>query len=61
MRIGLDVSPDCGVIDRMGRPSARLHAIGPVSRAAFWEITAIPDIRAQTTILARRIAETVTA
>ncbi len=55
MGIGLDVSPDCAVIDAAGIPSTRLHAIGPASRAAFWEITAIPDIREQTTALARRI------
>lgn len=36
MPIGLDVSPDCAVIDRDGMPSARLHAIGPASRVAFW-------------------------
>lgn len=52
LRIGLDVSPDCRVIDRTGRPSPRLRAIGPTSRAAFWEITAIPDIREQTARLA---------
>lgn len=52
LRIGLDVSPDCRVIDRAGRPSPRLRAIGPTSRAAFWKITAIPDIREQTARLA---------
>lgn len=59
MGIGLDVSPDCAVIGRGGVPSVRLHAIGPASRAAFWEITAIPDIREQTTALARRIGNLV--
>ncbi|WP_295049011.1 FAD/NAD(P)-binding protein [uncultured Paracoccus sp.] len=59
MGIGLDVSPDCAVIDAAGAASARLHAIGPASRAAFWEITAIPDIREQTTALAQRIADLV--
>lgn len=47
MRISLDVTGDCEVIARNGAPSRRLFAIGPASRAAFWEITAIPDIRDQ--------------
>ena len=47
LRISLDVSGDCEVIARNGAPSRRLFAIGPASRAAFWEITAIPDIRDQ--------------
>ncbi|MFE3835526.1 FAD/NAD(P)-binding protein [Pseudogemmobacter sonorensis] len=56
LSIGLDVDADCHVVGRDGRPSRRIHAIGPVSRAAFWEITAIPDIRVQTEALARRFA-----
>lgn len=61
LRIGLEVSEDCRVIDAAGHASPRLLAIGPVSRAAFWEITAIPDIRGQVAALAGRIAQTVTA
>ena len=48
LSIGLDVDQSCRVIDRTGKASNRLLAIGPASRSAFWEITAIPDIRAQT-------------
>lgn len=55
LRIGLQVAGDCRVIDAAGRASPRLLAIGPVSRAAFWEITAIPDIRGQVASLAGRI------
>ena len=55
LRLGLDVTPDAAVIDAQGRPSSRIFAVGPPSRAAFWEITAIPDIRDQTTGLARRL------
>lgn len=57
LRIGLDVSDDCRIIDSKGQPSRRLLAIGPASRSAFWEITAIPDIREQTAELARHLAE----
>jgi uncharacterized NAD(P)/FAD-binding protein YdhS len=56
LRVGIEVAADCAVIDADGRLSERLHAVGPVSRAAFWEITAIPDIRRQTQELARRLA-----
>ncbi|GAB1478966.1 FAD/NAD(P)-binding protein [Paracoccaceae bacterium] len=56
LRIGLDITGDCRVIDRAGSPSQRLYAIGPASRAAFWEITAIPDIREQAARLATGLA-----
>lgn len=52
LRIGLEVTPACHLIDRAGRVSDRVLAIGPVSRAAFWEITAIPDIREQAAAVA---------
>lgn len=54
--VGLDVSVDCALVARDGRPSSRLFAIGPMSQAAFWEITAVPDIRLQTAALAARLA-----
>src|SRR4051812_40014379 len=47
LRIGIEISPDCAVVDSDGLPSRRLFAIGPLTRAAFWEIIAIPDIRNQ--------------
>lgn len=56
LRIGIEVAPDCAIVDREGRPSPRLFAIGPMSQAAFWEIIAIPDIRLQTAALAERLA-----
>lgn len=56
LKIGLDVDLSSRLISTSGRASTRLFAIGPVSRAAFWEITAIPDIREQT----QKLAETVT-
>jgi len=53
--IGIEVAPDCSVVTQEGRPSRSLFAIGPMSQAAFWEITAVPDIRLQTAALAARI------
>jgi len=55
LRIGVDVDPDCRAIDAAGAPSDRLYAIGPVTRATFWERVAVPDIRVQTQAVARRI------
>lgn len=52
LNIGLDVDLSSRLISASGKASDRLFAIGPVSRAAFWEITAIPDIRDQTQKLA---------
>ncbi len=45
--IGLDVTPGCHVIGRGGEVSQRLFAVGPLTRGTFFEIEAIPDIRAQ--------------
>lgn len=47
LNIGLDVDLSCRLIGTSGSASGHLFVIGPASRAAFWEITAIPDIRDQ--------------
>ncbi len=56
--IGLDVAPNGAIVGRGGIPSERLFAIGPIARAAFWEITAVPEIRVQCAALAGRIQRT---
>jgi uncharacterized NAD(P)/FAD-binding protein YdhS len=55
LHIGIEVGPDCAVISQRGTPSQRLFAVGPLTRAAFWEIIAIPDIRNQCAELATRL------
>lgn len=45
--LGLDVDIDGRLIDRDGVSRPNLFAVGPVTRGAFWEITAVPDIRLQ--------------
>jgi uncharacterized NAD(P)/FAD-binding protein YdhS len=55
LQIGLDVAADGAIVDRSGRASQRLFALGPLARAALWEITAIPEIRAQCARLAERM------
>ena len=47
LRLSLDTDERCRVIDAAGRPSPRLYAMGPLTRGAFWEIVAMPDIREQ--------------
>lgn len=55
-RIGIDVDPANRVLDDAGRPSPSLYAVGPMTRGAFWEIVAVPDIRCQVAALAGRLA-----
>lgn len=51
--LGPEVTEDCRLIDAEGRASIRVQALGPVTRATFWEVTAIPDIREQAARLAQ--------
>jgi uncharacterized NAD(P)/FAD-binding protein YdhS len=55
LRLGLDVTVDNAVVGTDGRASRRVHAMGPVTRSAWWEITAVPDIRRQAETLAERL------
>lgn len=52
-RLGLDVTAQGQIIDRNGVASSTLLALGPMTRGCFWEIVAVPDIRAQTWSVAR--------
>ena len=53
--IGIDVSADCAIVDKNGVASPVLYGVGPLTRAAFWEIMAVPDIRVQCADLARHL------
>ena len=55
LRIGVDVDADCRAIGADGSPSATLSVIGPVTRGAFWESVAVPDIRGQAERVAKRL------
>lgn len=55
-RIGLDVDGECRVRDAAGMASDSLFAIGPITRGAFWESVAVPDIRDQARCIAERFA-----
>jgi uncharacterized NAD(P)/FAD-binding protein YdhS len=45
-RLGLETSPT-GALAAGDAAQPPLFAVGPVTRGTFWEITSIPDIRAQ--------------
>jgi uncharacterized NAD(P)/FAD-binding protein YdhS len=61
LRLGLDVTGTCALRDRRGAISRRLFAVGPVTKAAFWEMTAVPDIRRQCEAVAEHLAGVVRA
>jgi uncharacterized NAD(P)/FAD-binding protein YdhS len=56
LRIGIDVDQDARAIAADGTSSDRLTVIGPMTRGAFWEIVAVPDIRRQVWSVARRLS-----
>ena len=55
-RLGLDVADTCELRSRTGKVSQRLFAVGPLTRGAFWEITAVPDIRSQCETLSMHVS-----
>ena len=57
LQLGLDVDRTCAILDRLGRISERLWAAGPLTRGAFWEITAVLEIRRQVADLAIHMSE----
>ncbi len=54
--LGLDVGADGRLIDAKGAARHEIYALGPLTRGALWEITAVPDIRIQAARLAGHIA-----
>lgn len=43
--LGFDLDEESRVLDAAGGPHASMFAIGPLTQGAFWESTAVPDIR----------------
>ncbi|RVT94740.1 FAD/NAD(P)-binding protein [Sphingomonas crocodyli] len=56
LHLGIDVNAQAETIDATGKANPRLIALGPMTRGAFWEIVAVPDIRMQTWSVARRLS-----
>ena len=47
-RLGLGLEAvECAVMSAAGRPSNWLFALGPLTRPALWEVTAVPEITVQ--------------
>ncbi len=53
--LGLETD-DCALLQADGVPSDWLYALGPVTRPAWWEITATPEIAVQVGRLVARLA-----
>jgi uncharacterized NAD(P)/FAD-binding protein YdhS len=57
MELGLDVD-ECGrLVDREGHAQPGFYVLGPPTRGRFWEITAVPWIRAHAVKIAEHVAE----
>ncbi len=56
-RLGLDVDAQSRLVGADGVAHPRLFGLGPMTRGAFWEIVAVPDIRTQVWTVARRLAQ----
>ena len=55
-RLGVDVTAQAETIDARGKINRNLLALGPMTRGAFWEIVAVPDLRLQTWSVARKLS-----
>jgi uncharacterized NAD(P)/FAD-binding protein YdhS len=57
LEIGLDVAEDGRAIGADGTADDRLFVLGPPARAAYWETTAVPDIRKRIEALTATLTE----
>jgi uncharacterized NAD(P)/FAD-binding protein YdhS len=55
--LGLEVTADCAVVDASDHPHDSLFATGPLTRGAFWEMLAVPELRRQAPEVARRMLQ----
>jgi len=56
LSLGLDIDAQGRVLDAAGHADGTLWAVGPITRGALWEITAVPDIRAQVAEVAANLS-----
>jgi uncharacterized NAD(P)/FAD-binding protein YdhS len=54
--LGLDLDAGGRLLAADGAPDSHVYALGPPARAAFWETTAVPDIRKRIEGLVDRLA-----
>ena len=55
--LGLEVTETCAVVDASDHPHDSLFATGPLTRGAFWEMLAVPELRRQAPETARRMLD----
>lgn len=55
LRLGFDLDDGNRLRDARGEVIPRLFAVGPSTRAAHWEIIAVPDIRGQAVAVAKAV------
>lgn len=55
--IGLEVANDLSCVTRDGRRSPVLSVVGPLLKGAFWEATAVPELRTHAAAVAGRLHE----
>ncbi|MGH7780574.1 MAG: FAD/NAD(P)-binding protein [Candidatus Binataceae bacterium] len=55
-RLGLEVAGDLRLIAADGTAQRNLFALGSITKGAYWEIIAVPDLRSQCEALAGRLA-----
>ncbi|MCW1923125.1 FAD/NAD(P)-binding protein [Luteolibacter arcticus] len=54
-RLGAEIHPDYRAISRDGFPLEWLYVTGPLLRARYFEVTAVPELRLHTSALAARL------
>jgi uncharacterized NAD(P)/FAD-binding protein YdhS len=54
--LGFDVDAEGRVLNASGAPHANLFALGPLTQGAFWECTAVPEIRVRAGVIAMMLA-----
>lgn len=51
---GFDLDEQSRIIGASGQPQPGMYAIGPITQGAFWESTAVPEIRARAVAIAEQ-------
>ncbi|MDZ4693283.1 FAD/NAD(P)-binding protein [Terricaulis sp.] len=53
--LGIELDAEARAIDGAGRPQQDVFVIGPLSQGAYWESTAVPDLRVWAAEIANRL------
>jgi uncharacterized NAD(P)/FAD-binding protein YdhS len=55
-KLGFDVDPDGRIVGASGAAHQNLYALGPITMGAFFECTAVPEIRVRAAAVAMMLA-----